>query len=77
LRLRLVLGLLFILLTNQGIEMDYKGTFENFITDLEVLADLNGIYLHLERYHYHTYYTRGYKPQLVIDDIKNIANDAV
>ncbi|MFT5451712.1 MAG: hypothetical protein ACI9N9_001198 [Enterobacterales bacterium] len=57
--------------------MDNKGTFENFMSDLEVLADLNGIYLHLERYNYHTYFFRGYKPQLVIDDIKDIAKDRI
>jgi hypothetical protein len=46
--------------------------YESWLSDLEVLADLNGIELHLDRYNYHTYFMRGYLPIGVIEDIKSL-----
>jgi len=48
--------------------------YESFMNELEVLADLNDIDIHRDKYHYHTYFMRGWEPQGVIDDIKEIVS---
>ena len=43
--------------------------YESWLSELEVLADMEGIELSVDRYNYHKYFMRGYLPIGVIEDI--------
>ena len=45
--------------------------YDDFMIDLQNLAALNKIDLHFDQYTYDTYFYRGFKPQCVINDIKD------
>jgi len=46
--------------------------YEGWLSEVEVLADLEGIDLSIDRYNYHSYFMRGYLPCGVIDEIKSL-----
>jgi hypothetical protein len=51
--------------------MSNQAAYNDFMIDLQNLADLNKIDLHFDQYTYATYFYRGFKPQCVINDIKD------
>lgn len=47
--------------------------YESWLSELEVLADIEAIELNINRYDYHAYFMRGYLPIGVIEDINSLA----
>jgi len=45
--------------------------YEPWLEELRCKADIIGVNLNEDKYHYHTYFMRGYSPESVIDDIRN------
>lgn len=43
--------------------------YDSWLGELEVLAAAKGLEIHRDKYHYHTYFMRGWAPEGVIDDI--------
>jgi len=46
--------------------------YESWLSELEVLADMEGVELSINRYDYHTYFMLGYLPVSVIEDIDSL-----
>ncbi|WP_339885353.1 hypothetical protein [Vreelandella maris] len=44
--------------------------YEPWLEELNALAEEGGIDLKLDKYHYHTWFMRGWAPESVIDDIR-------
>jgi len=49
--------------------MNHKN-YDPWLEELKLLADESGIELSLDKYHYHTYFMRGWLPESVVDDIR-------
>ena len=45
-------------------------TFEQWMESLKSLAEESGFDLELQRYHYHSWFSHGYTPYAVIDDMR-------
>lgn len=46
--------------------------YESWLSELEVLADIEGVELSINIYDYHAYFMRGYLPVGVIEDINSL-----
>lgn len=47
--------------------------YEPWHDELREKASISGTDLHEDKYHYHTYFTRGWLPEGLINDIRNQA----
>jgi hypothetical protein len=45
-------------------------TYEQWLESLAGIAKESGINLETERYHYHSWFSHGYTPKAVIDDMR-------
>ena len=45
--------------------------YDGWLNDLRILAEELGVDLKEDKFHYYTYYMRGYLPIGVVEDIKN------
>lgn len=45
-------------------------TYEEWLETLKLKADETGFDLELRRYHYHSWFSHGYTPDAVIDDMR-------
>lgn len=44
-------------------------TYEEWLEDLQEIADIFHTDLHADKYHYHTYFMRGWLPESVFQDL--------
>lgn len=45
--------------------------YDDWVAQLRLMAEINGVDLKEDRFHYRTYFAKGYKPQEVVSDIQS------